>query len=218
MFLNFNGKRRFIPLFDAEGGNGGGGGATPPADPKPEGGTPQGGEDPTPGEGGKTFTQAELDAIIAKRLARERKQWEQQLEEQRKKEQMSAEERLKAEKEEAEKKAQQIQQTANQRLIQAEAKVIAAELGVKPNRINYLLKLADLSGVEVGEDGGIDSNAIKDALNTVLADFPELKGAGGGSVGGAGNPGGGNNNPTDFRKASQEEFAAELAKYGLRPF
>jgi hypothetical protein len=217
MFLNFNGKRRFIPLFDADGGNAGGG-ANPPADPKPADGTPKGGDDPTPGDGGKTFTQAELDAIIAKRLARERKQWEQQLEEEKKKAAMTEAERLKAEKEEAEKRAQAAQQTANQRLITAEAKIVAAELGVKPNRINHLLKLADLSGVEVDDKGNIDSKAIKTALETILADFPELKGTGGGSVGGSGNPGGGKNDPKDFRKASQEEFAAELAKYGLRPF
>lgn len=126
--------------------------------------------------GGKTFTQDELDAILAKRLARERKAWEQQIEEERKKQQMSVEERLKAEKEEAEKRAQAAQEAANQRLIHAEARVQAVTLGIKPERIAYALKLADLSGVEVDEQGNPDAAAIKSALEAVLNDLPELKG------------------------------------------
>lgn len=129
------------------------------------------------GKGGaKTMTQAEIDAMIEKRLARARKQWESEQEEARKKEQMSAEERLKAEKEEAERRAQEVQAAANQRLINAEARVQAVTLGIKPERIAYALKLADLSGVEVDGQGNPDAAAIKAALEAVLNDLPELKG------------------------------------------
>jgi len=137
--------------------------------------TGRNGGDLTPG--GKTFTQEELDAIIQRRLARERKQWEQQLEEERKKAAMTEAERLRAEKEEAERRAQEAQQQAAQRLVQAEAKVVAVELGVKPDRIPYVLRLADLSGVDVGDDGVVDAKALRDAIEAVLRDVPELKGS-----------------------------------------
>lgn len=143
----------------------------------------------------KTFTQAELDAILSKRLARERKQWEQQVEDAKKKAAMDETERLKAEKAEAEQKAQAAQAAANQRLIKAEAKVQAAALGVKPERIDYAIRLADLSGVEVGDDGEPDAKAVKAAIEAVLRDVPELKGVSG-SVGTGSNPGGDGNQGT----------------------
>lgn len=131
----------------------------------------------TPTDGGKTFTQEELDRLIQQRLQRERKKWEQQLEEERKKAAMTEAERLKVEKEEAERKAREAQQQAAQRLVQAEAKVVALELGVKPDRIPYVLRLADLSGVDVGDDGVVDAKALRDAIEAVLRDVPELKGS-----------------------------------------
>lgn len=139
------------------------------------GGHQNAGEPPT--DGGKTFTQDELDAIIAKRLARERKAWEQQLEEERKKAAMTEGERLRAEKEEAERRAQEAQASANQRLINAEARVQAVTLGIRPERVAYALKLADLSAVDVDDSGNPDEAAIKAALEAVLKDLPELKGA-----------------------------------------
>jgi|SRR5690625_1519462 len=127
-------------------------------------------------DNGKAFTQADIDRILQQRLARERKQWETQMEEERKKAQMSVEERLKAEKEEAEARAQEAHNTANQRLISAEAKVQAVALGVKPERVEYALRLADLSDVDMDDDGNPDAAAIKAALDVVLNDLPELKG------------------------------------------
>lgn len=126
---------------------------------------------------GKTFTQDELDQIIQRRLARERKQWEQQLEEERKKAKMDEAERLRVEKEDAEKRAQEAHAAANQRIIAAEAKVQAVALGVKPERVAYALKLADLSEVEVGDNGDPDTAAIKTAIEAVLNDLPELRGS-----------------------------------------
>src|SRR5690625_1555873 len=146
--------RIVTPFYSPEGGGGGGNGSNDPNaggsggnDPEPTGGNDPA-TDPTP-EPGKTFTQEKLDENISKSLARERKQWEQQIEEERKKAAMTEAERLKAEKEEAERKAQDAQTAANQRIINAEAKVLAVSLGVKPERVAYALKLADLSAVEV---------------------------------------------------------------------
>lgn len=139
------------------------------------GGHQNAGEPPT--DGGKTFTQEDLDRLIQQRLQRERKKWEQQLEEERKKAAMTEAERLKAEKEEAERRAQEAQASANQRLINAEARVQAVTLGIRPERVAYALKLADLSAVDVDDSGNPDEAAIKAALEAVLKDLPELKGA-----------------------------------------
>lgn len=161
-------------------------------DPEPDNPPTGGGNDPEPGSTGnkgKLFTQEELDAIIAKRLARERRQWEQQLEEERKKAAMTEAERLRAEKEEAERRAQAAIEAANQRAIRAEARVQAAALGVRPERLDYVLRLLDLSEIEVGEDGTPDAGAIKQAVEQLLRDLPELKGSTG-SVGTGTNPGG----------------------------
>lgn len=125
----------------------------------------------------KTITQEELDRIIQQRLQRERKKWEQQIEEERRKAAMTEAERLKAEKEEAERKAQEAQAAANRRIIQAEAKAQALALGVRPERLEYALRLADLSEIEVGDDGEPDAAAIKTAIEKVLNDLPELRGA-----------------------------------------
>lgn len=66
---------------------------------------------------------------------------------------------------------------ANQRALMAETKVeamtMASELGVEQKTIPYLLKMADLSSVT--KDGQIDQDKLKESLNAVLADIPQLK-------------------------------------------
>ena len=66
---------------------------------------------------------------------------------------------------------------ANGRALLAETKVeamqMAAELGVEQKTMPYLLKMADLSAVITG--GEIDQEKLKEALNKVLADVPQLK-------------------------------------------
>ena len=66
---------------------------------------------------------------------------------------------------------------ANARAIQAETKMqamaLAGELGVSPSKMPYLLKMADLSNVV--KDNAINEEALKESLNNVLKDLPELK-------------------------------------------
>lgn len=66
---------------------------------------------------------------------------------------------------------------ANQRALMAETKVeamtMASELGVEQKTIPYLLKMADLS--KVIADGQIDQDKLKESLNNVLKDIPQLK-------------------------------------------
>jgi hypothetical protein len=116
---------------------------------------------------------------------------------------------------EAQTKAQDAEQRANQRILKAEVKSQATELGIKAERLPYLLKLADLSLVEF-TDGEPNAEQITAALETVLNDFPEFK------TGSKPNVGGGSNPPTnleiDYKKANKDELASELSKYGLRPW
>lgn len=66
---------------------------------------------------------------------------------------------------------------AEQRALMAETKVeamtMASELGVEQKTIPYLLKMADLSSVT--KDGHIDQEKLKESLNAVLSDIPQLK-------------------------------------------
>lgn len=120
----------------------------------------------------KTFTQAQLDEMIAKRLEREKKKQAEldeklkkleayeKAEEERKKAEMSELERLNAEKEEAAKQAaeateqaKKAQEAANQRIINTEIRSIARALNA--NDPNQVLALLDKSAVELGEDGSI---------------------------------------------------------------
>lgn len=58
--------------------------------------------------------------------------------------------------------------------LSAEAMAQAGSMNVAPETVPYLLKLADLSGA-VDEQGGINKEAVTQALNQVLADLPALK-------------------------------------------
>lgn len=80
--------------------------------------------------------------------------------------------------------AREAQQTANTRiqaakqsLVKMAAQSAAAQLSVKPERVEYALRLADLSAVEVGDDMAVDTGAITAALQKVLEAVPELAAA-----------------------------------------
>lgn len=64
--------------------------------------------------------------------------------------------------------------TAKQSLLQISARAAAAQLGVKAERLDYVLKLADLSGVEVGDDMQVDVGKVTAAVQSVLDAVPEL--------------------------------------------
>lgn len=164
--------------------------------------------DPTPD---KTFTQAELDLIVADRLARERKKAEkfadydelktkltalEQAEAERAKADLTEAERLTADLEAARIKAQEAEErgaaaitTANKRLINAEFKALAREMNVPAGRLAAALKLADLSSASVDNEG--NTVGVKEAVEALIAAEPYLvaetkaKPIGGG---GGGNP------------------------------
>lgn len=142
-----------------------------------------------PVEDSRTFTQAELDEIVTKRLERERKKYadyddlKSQLQalaaadEERKRAEMSEKERLEADMSAALKKAEEAEQarskaleTANQRLINAEFKVVAKEAGIE--YVDDALRLADLSGVSVDEEGNV--TGVKEVIEALVESKPYL--------------------------------------------
>jgi hypothetical protein len=190
-----------ILLFGVEGDPGASGAGKDPnagggKDPN-GGGDPNKGKDPNVGGGGDSklsMTQAELDSIIIKRLAREQKAWETKLEDEKKKAAMTEAERLKAEKEEAEKKTKDIQTAVNSRIARTEFKIAAQAAGVPADRLDAAVKLADLSEVVPDEKTGeIPKKALDDAVKATIKANPFLQGivGKGGGVGGGTNPGGG---------------------------
>lgn len=229
MFVRNGSQSYSMPMLDADDGKGGGGGAD---DGKGAGGNGD------PNAGGKKieFTpeqQAELDRIIAERVSRAEKSASKKAREARAKELgfesvEAMESVLKAHKEaqeknktdlqkaqeakaEADRKAAEALKAANTRLINAEARVQATALGIKPERITHALKLADLSDVTVDEQGNVDDKAIKKALEQVLKEVPELKGAGSNNVGGSANPGSGGNTAIPPANQGMNNFIRRMA-------
>lgn len=94
-------------------------------------------------------------------------------------------------------------QEANKRALNAELELkvstMAAELGVSTAKIPYLMRMAD-TGKAI-KDGKIDKSKLKETLEAVLKDVPELKAQSEVNTGfgnfrvGASNEGGANNNP-----------------------
>ncbi|MMZ45476.1 hypothetical protein D1872_70740 [compost metagenome] len=154
-------------------------------DPDP---TPEPPIDPTPP---KTFTQEELDQVIADRIARERKKYAdydelktklsdfEREKEEREKEKMSVTERLEAEKaaalkaaEDARTERDQALTAANQRLIKAEFRTMARELNIRPDALDDAYVLADLSTASVEGDGSIIG--VEDVVKALIASKPFL--------------------------------------------
>jgi hypothetical protein len=130
------------------------------------------------------LTQEEFDAKIAERLARERKKYADYdevkaklagydtAEDERKKAAMSEKERLEAEKAEALQKAEESEagrvkavDSANQRIIRTEFRLLAKEAGVRADALNDAYVLADKSTVNVDDDGNVGGlTEVIDAL------------------------------------------------------
>lgn len=89
------------------------------------------------------------------------------------------------------------QQAALTAQIEKEAYLLSGELGVDLKTMPYLIKMADLK--DVAPEGSIDKEKLKEALDQVLKDIPQLKGQaqegqeGGFRFGAGGNNGGSDN-------------------------
>lgn len=170
--------------------------------------------------GEKLFTQAELDAKISERLARERKKYQQQGNSTA---QQNTEEGAPAQgtttvnvdvTEDARNQAAAIIAQANQRMIQAIAQSEATKLNINPEYIADAVRLADLSAVKVNDDGTVDTKSITTALEAVLTRMPVLKAtaeapAGGFKVGAQG----GNNTQTNGWSNPSSKGAGETKRW-----
>lgn len=123
-------------------------------------------------------SQEELDRIIGSRLTREREKFAdygdlkakaKRLEEIEAASASDLEKAVKAAREEG---AAEVRGAANQRLLTAEARALAAE--AKFRNPTLAVRAIDLSGVNVSDDGSIDSAAIKSLLKSLATDEPYL--------------------------------------------
>jgi len=110
--------------------------------------------DPTPD---KTFTQADLDRIVADRLARDRKGREDYDDIKTK---LTALEQAEADRDKA-------LTTANQRLIDAEFRSLAREANIPTDRLAAALKLADLTAVTLDDEG--NAVGVKEAVEALVS-------------------------------------------------
>ena len=104
----------------------------------------------------------------------------------------------------AEKKAQEAIAKANAVLIRANAQIQASNLGVKSNKLDYVVKMADLTKITIDDSGNPDEAAIKEAVEQVLKDVPELKDTketSGFKIGADGNKDKGGDNDDAIRRA-----------------
>lgn len=139
----------------------------------------------------KKLSQDEVNAIVTKRLARERKAWEKEQEEKRKKEQMTAEEKARAEREEAQRERDAARAEAAQARVEAAAERAALAAGVDPKRVERFMRLVDLSDESLQDEGKPDKKAIEAAIASALEDVPEFKREGEPKkIGNSSNPGG----------------------------
>lgn len=66
------------------------------------------------------------------------------------------------------------QMQAQQAMIERDAVMLSEELGIDLKTMPYVLKMADVSQV-IGDNKQIDKDKLKEALNKVLEDVPQLK-------------------------------------------
>ncbi len=139
------------------------------------------------------MSQSEFDSLISKRIGQARKGWEAEIQNAATQASESEQQKLLREAEEARSEGASATAAANKTLVQATATVQASALGAKPERVQALLKLTDLSEVEV-KNGEPDAETVKKALTAALNSYPEFKlgsvpvGSSGGEVDNGGSP------------------------------
>ncbi len=204
------------------GGQGGGGGN--------DGGSGAGGAGDGGGSGGepKTFTQEQIDKIVKDRLERQRQQFAGYDDLKKKAEEYDKlQESQKSELEKANERATKAEESAATATTQANARLVRAEIIAKAasaagerkafvDPADAFAHLRDNDDIKVDDDGNVVG--VDEALEALAKSKPHLltdARPGGSADGGA--RGGDGNGKKDFRTASSDDYAAEMAKHGLRP-
>jgi hypothetical protein len=140
-----------------------------------------------------TFSQADVDRIVVDRVKRATQEASDKAKADADKAKLDETERLKLEKKEAEDAKTAAEARIEKTIVNADAKVALLAAGIKPENVNRILSMLDLSGVTVTDEIP-DSKAIASAVNQIKGEFPELFGAqqGAGRSGGDFKGGGGN--------------------------
>lgn len=195
------------PDGDGDGGDGSDGDDTGDGDGDGGDDTDSDGDDGDDGDE-KKLTQAEVDAILSKRLKDERRKWDADAKAAADREKMDEAQRAQAEKEDAEKRANDAISTANKRLVTADVKTAASAAGVRPERVAAFLRHVDTDDIEVDDDGNVDDKAVKSAVDKALKDVPEFKaGKGAGKSGGDLNGGDPPKRATSIEDAVAKRYA-----------
>lgn len=173
---------RPVMMFAEDGGANAGGAAVP-------GGTTV--DDPpatngatTGDEGGSaepvTFTpaqQAKIDQLIAKAHGKAKTQAEKELKDWLDQQNLTAEQQAQAQAQQATQLAEDAKRDLLAGRVEVAAERAALKAGVRPERIDRFLKLADLTDLDnLTSDGKADPDAIAQVIEQTLADVPEFKG------------------------------------------
>lgn len=134
----------------------------------------------TAGGGGEaetvTVTQADLDALLEKRLIKARKAWEAEAATAAERAKLDEVELLKAEKADAEKARLDAERGALAVRVETVAERAALAAGVRAERVERFMRLVDLTDLDaLVEDGKPDSAAIGTLVAKALDDVPEFK-------------------------------------------
>lgn len=151
-----------VPFYEADKGGGAGGNAGEGGN-DPNNGGENGGENGEPNVGGteKTFTQADVDALIAKRLERERKKAEEKAERERKereKEQLKEQEKYK-----------ELYENLQKELAEKEAKILEAKKETMLLGAGYTAEQVERYAKYLT---GETEEELAEALETLKADIP----------------------------------------------
>jgi hypothetical protein len=133
--------------------------------------------DPAPAPADRTFTQSDIDRIVAERVARERGKYADyddlkakagEYEQLRAQSQTDQEKAIEAARAEG---RSEVQTASNERLIRAEVRAAAAGKLADPADA---VRLLDVSGLAVGDDGTVDAKALAERISQLVKDKPYL--------------------------------------------
>lgn len=112
----------------------------------------------------KKFSQAEVDSIVEKRLARQARELQKADKNGESEQELSS----------VRKEVEELKKQLSAERVEAALRKQAAALGVDSKSVDYVVRLADLNDV-LTEDGKPDEAKLTAAVNKVLADIPALK-------------------------------------------
>ena len=151
-------------------------GGAPATPPSPAGEPPAGGDTPpAPGDAKVDLTQKQLDDIVAKRLAEAEKKHAKALADLQATAGKSELEAAQIKAQQAEAAKTEVTKTSASRIAATEAKLAAHLAGARPDRLDAILKQADLTDA-VSDTGDVDETKVKAAIDAVLVAYPEWKG------------------------------------------